>query len=173
MSDNQRKYVSPVSPVELGIPPLMFIVNTLLNLPRTTAAAPAKRKHEGQRGRAPANQSLVSSKKSYNLKAPPTNPNTVTTPIDDGDLSSGEDVVPIKRMYFQNSISLVKGFPGSQNWVSKAVAVMKAFNLADTVDLLRELVCRQTKVAISSTPSIRILQELTTSPSSTPSPSSL
>ena len=46
---------------------------------------------------------------------------------------------------------------------------MKVFNLAGTVDLLRELACRQTKVGTSSSsPSIRILQKLTTSPSSTP-----
>ena len=113
------------------------------------------------------------SKKSYNFNALLANPKTVTISTDGSDLSSNEDVKPIKRKCFQNSISLLKGFQGSQNCVSKAVAVMKAFNLADTVDLLRELVCRQTKVAISSTPSIRILQELTTSPSSTPSPSSL
>ena len=92
----------------------------------------------------------MSSKESYSINAPPTNPNIVTANIltDDSDLSSDEGVKPIKRKYFQNSISLLKGFPGSQNWVSKTVAVMKVSNLAVIVNLLRELVCRQTKVSI-------------------------
>ena len=91
----------------------LSFANCLLNLCRATTPVSVKRKHEGQRGRIPANQSLVSSKKSYNLKAPPTNPNTVTISTDDNDLSSDEDVKPIKRKCFENSISLLKGFLGS------------------------------------------------------------
>ena len=81
MSDNQRKYVSLVSSVELGIPPLSLFANRLLNLFRTTAPVPAKRRHEGQRRRVPVNQPLVSPKKTYNFKPLPINPNTVTRPM--------------------------------------------------------------------------------------------
>ena len=110
-----------------------------------------------------ANQSLVSSKKSYNLETPPTNPNRVTISTAHSDLSSDEGVKPIKRKYFQNSISLLRTFPNSQDCVFKAVAVMKVSNLAGTVDLLREFPCHQTKVTISSSsPSIRVPGGLTT-----------
>ena len=164
----------PFHQLDSAFLPQSSFANSLLNLDRPTAPVSVKRKHEGPRGRIPANQSLVSSKKPYNLKAPPTNLNTVTIPTDDNDPSSDEDVKPIKRKYFENSISLLKEFPGSQKWVSKTAAVTKVFNLAGIVDLLRELVYRQTKVRISSTsPSIRILEKLTTVPSSPSSPSSV
>ncbi|PUU73973.1 hypothetical protein B9Z19DRAFT_1068586 [Tuber borchii] len=84
MFDDQRKRVLPVEPFELGIPPLI-------------TTAPVSSVSMKQRRRVPANQSLVSSKKSYNLKAPPTNHNIVTISTDDGDLSQEEDVKPIKR----------------------------------------------------------------------------
>jgi len=74
-----------------------------------------------------------------NLKALPTNPSVVTISTD-RDLSSRVDVRSVKRKYILSSISLLKGFPGSRNCLSKAVAVMKAFNLAGTVDLGREFV---------------------------------
>ena len=74
---------------------------------------------------------------------------------------------PIKRTYFLNSIALLRGFPGSQNCIFKAAVVRKVSNPAGIVDLLRELVCRQTKVGISSSsPSIRTLERLITIPSS-------
>ena len=78
---------------------------------------------------------------SYNLNSPPTNPDAVLISTDDGDLSSDKDVKPIKRKYFQNSISLLRGFPGSQSFVSKAAVMMKVSNLAGIADLLQELFC--------------------------------
>ena len=97
-------------------------------------------------------------KKTYNLKPLPTNPNTVTLSTDDNDFSSDENVKLIKRNYFLNSIALLRRFPGSQNWAFKAAVVRKVSNPTGILDLLRELVCRQTKVAFSSSsPSLRIL----------------
>ena len=140
----------PLNPLNSAFLPWCSFANRLLNLCRPTAPVPVKCRHEGQRVRVSVNQPSVSSKESYNLNAPPTNPDTVTasSSTDDSDLSSDEDAKPIKRTHFQNSVSLLKGFPGSQNWVSKTVAMMKVSNLAVIVNLLRELVCRQTKVSI-------------------------
>ena len=118
-----------------------------------------KRRQDGQRGGVPANRSLMSSNKTYNLKPPLTNLNTVTISTDDNDFSSDEDVKPVKRKYFRNSIALQRGFPGSQNSVCEATVVKKVSNPAGIADLLPELVCHQTKVGISSSsPEISILE---------------
>jgi len=42
----------------------------------------------------------------------------------------------IKRNYFQNSITLLRRFPSSQNSVSKAVVMMKVSNVAGIVNLI-------------------------------------
>ncbi|PUU82620.1 hypothetical protein B9Z19DRAFT_1074394 [Tuber borchii] len=67
------------------------------NQRRTAPPAPAKRRRQVQRGRVPANQPLVPSRKSYNLNAPPAHPKTVTISTDHSDLSSNEDANSIKR----------------------------------------------------------------------------
>ena len=113
----QRLTINPsmFHPLNTTFPPLIPCCKRL-NLSRTTALVPAKRKHESQGGRVPTNQPPLPSKQSYNLNAPLSNPTTVTILTDDSDFSRDKYIKP-KYKYFQNSIIPLCRVPGSQNRV--------------------------------------------------------
>jgi len=116
---------------------------------------------KSQHGRAPTNQPLVSSKQSYTLNPPPTNPSPVTISTGDSDLSWNKDVKHIKCNYCLKFTCTAEEIPklSYRNCVSKQV-VIKVSNLAGIVNLLRELDCHQIRVRHFVSPSVHILKKL-------------